>query len=809
MNLETGKKKIFSAISYKIPLSVKISYCQGTTKTQKIRMIENVKYSVKKFYNKALSEIYGVKFDDENFLLYLVFPEIVVNSDNQMIKKITEDSYYHYCSTTKNGIGCFFEIFTNIDNLFIQDEDSNKKYFDFDIPIKRKFKNQEIFIQEFTANDLFDIGGKYETENYLSLSCDRIDFLIEIFRSLDNGNELFRKYLIVFCSTFVKHNQNKIYNERKGTVFNPNTWIDFAKSFGVNENDAKNALAEQENFAYTVLTLEEILRAQSDEMNLRIEKFNRELFIYNVKNLLRSQELVNDDSLWKIFSEYIRRDHFFADKEIIRFTGTICKIIDPKDLRHIANRFVDEIRAIRDLISMEEVECEDEEENAEESENKKSQINKRVYTRCQLIINPFLDRKGLQLMKDACGQYLNTEIKKGSSKSSICFKDLCAVYTVNNGKKTLDVRKPFMEDHFFYSTQYNLIGFGLNDEEKQALIDIEMSLKKMLVYEENILFFKCWLGSLVIRNPERCILFLYGKKKNAKSAFFNALIDALGPKYGKSLPLHMFYGSGKGGVTCDPFWADAEDMIFGQAPECNSKFPLSGTILKETSGGDLRNTAAKNKDPITYKNSAKIAFTSNNWIQFDNLDAALISRLYPLRCLGIFEENPEDVPESEEEQWKQGIFHADINYYNITRKRALLHKIVTEYFELYTQHGLKKTSYMKKELTEWISQTSEYARFFLELEKPKKGEFYMVPANELMRVFIRRYNKLSQGIDLSLFMHEFEGINQIKSIEKNNEFFYNLKHKEITNFEIIRLVENDTCSFDSGYVSNGKLNDEE
>lgn len=789
-----------SMISRKIPLTIKIDFSsigESITKNNKIQIIESAKQIIKKYYNKNLSEIYGVKFDNEKSIFYIVFIDIVIKSDNELIKKISEEIKYICSALIKNCSSFLFEIVLNFDSVFEQEEDVNKKYVQFDIHATKKLGDQIYFIKEFSESDLIELNSRDQSENRLSSSCERFDFIIDIFRNLDNGNELFRKHILIFCSAYVKYYSEKIYSDRKGGSFDKNSWIFFARSFGAKESDAETAYFAQNKFAYTILTLEEILRQESEDMNLKIEKYNRELFIYNVRNLMLSSESISDDSLWRLFSEYIRRDHFFAEKEIYVFSGVTCKVVDVRDLRPIANKFVDEIKSVRDSINIEE--SDDTGEESETNQTNKMQINKKVFSRCEAITNPFMNQRGLIIMKDACAQYLNTEIKKGSSKNSVCFRDLCVVYSIIDDEKNLEKRKPFMEDHFLFSTEFDLSDFGKNEEELQALIDVELSLKKMFVYEENILFFKCWLGSIYTRNPERCGLFLYGKKKNAKSAILNALIEALGPKYGKSLTSHMFYPTTKGGVTCDPFWADAEGMLVGTVPEGNSKALYSSVIFKETTGGDMRNTAAKNKDPITYKNSAKIAFMANSWVLFDVFDPAVISRLYPLMCYAIFEEDPKDVPETLEEQLKRGIFHAQIDYYNNIRKRALLHLSVTDYFDLYKKHGLKKTIYMEREIDEWKSKTSDYAKFFLELEKAKEGEIYRVPASELKRIFVKRFNKLTHDIDLASFMEEFEGINNIRSEKIGENYYYNLKHKEITNYQTIYTYQGEnTMSFDDG-----------
>lgn len=780
MNSDVDKTKNFD-LSKKLPLTIKIEHPKSFPVKNKIQIFETSKQIVRKFFNRKLSEESGLTYSrDENFFC-IVFIEIVVISSNYSLNKITEDIKYESLSTIKNSEQCKFNILFDFKSIFIQEEDSNKKFIDFDVEVKKK---DGIVISSFTESDLMDLMNRDPTENSLHVSTDRYDFIMENFRNLDNGFELFRKNILIFASAYIKYYNLKNYNERKGRILRKEEWMDFALSFGADLNEAENAFFEEKHFAYTILTLEEILREQSKEMNLKIEKYNRDLFCHNVKNLLLSDEPITDNDLWRLFAEYIRRDHFYdkESKNIYMFDGTICSVITAHDLRGIVMKFIDEVKSVKDSIILEEIEDDD-----EDLEIRKNAKNSKASSKCSSICNPFLNTKGLNIIKDSCAQYLNTEIKKGTRKNCVCFKDRCVVFKIINGKKVLEKRKAFMEDHFLFSTEFDLsLDFGKNKVETQALEDIEDTFKKMFVHEENILFFKCWLGSIYARDAERCGLFLLGDKKNAKSSIFNALTEGLGPKLSKPLKSHMFYPSGKGGVTCDPFWADAEDMIVGAVSEGDSKFPYSSVTFKSVTGGDMTNTAAKKKDPFTYKNTAKIAFMANQWIQFDTFDSAVISRLYPLRCIGVFEEeDPSLVPKTEEEQREKGIYLADKNFFNTMRKRALIFKTVTEYFDLYAQHGLHKTSLMKQELDKWKCDISDYAKFFVELEEAPEGEEYRVPISELKRIFVMKYGKVGQNIDEETFMKEFDSVNGIKSVEFDGRHYYKYKHKDIKNYKTV------------------------
>lgn len=773
--LTNGESNKNHSFSRNIPLGIKIKHPEGLSQQSKISIMEFSKDIVKKYFDHSIGTLAGMKIDRENSTIYIIFPEIVVSSNNCLLRKIVSEIYV-FCSKTINGAAdCNFELILDIDSVFYQEEDSNRRSIIFDIEATKRDGST---ISDFSESDLIEMASRDPSENFLSLSVDRFDFIIDNFKNINNSIEVFKKNILIFASAYVKYYTEKNYNERNGVIFNRESWIDFSRQFGASLVDASDAYSEQHNFAYTILTLEEILRCESSEMNLKIEKYNRELFIKNVKTLLTSNLPITDNCLWKLFSEYIRRDHFYFDRSIYVFNGVVSKPVEASSLRGIADRFISEIESVKDSFNL---------VDNEETQDK-TKINAKQAHRFGEIMSAFSNRRSLLIINDSCSHYLKTEIKKGTSRNSVCFKDCCVVYKVIDGKKTLEMRKPFMEDHFLFSTEYEILNFGKTEAEKQAMRDIDISFKKMFVYDENIKFFKCWLGSIYRQNPERCGLFLYGKKKNAKSAVINAFIEALG-KYGKSIRPDMFYHSNKGGVTCDPFWADAADMLIGASPESNGKTPISSVVFKAKTGGDIENTAAKGKDPFEYRNKAKFVWTANGWVQFDNIDAATISRLFPLRCYGIFEEETCNVPLTEEEQNEKGIYHADANYYNTIRKKALLYLSVTTFFEMYAEHGLKRTSLMEKELSEWISKTSDYAKFYIQLEEAKEGEEYKVPATELKRIFTLKFGKVSQDITLETFMEELENVTSLSPYEIDGIYYYNMKHREITNFTVIHKVE--------------------
>lgn len=786
----------YCKIEKKLPLIIKVHVHDNRKITGFIGdTLSLVKYNVRRYYSKSISEFYGVIESSQKTSFYIVFPNIVINRDPIYINFVDELQKI-VAESCQKLMPATLSILFDTDELFIdaiqEDYDSKVKFY-----IAPKTKSDEddggedIEMEYFSESEIADYQKREITENTLFLNIKRYDFLMGVLRSLDNKDEIFKKNILIFASAYVNYHDKNLYSNCEQKYVTKDDWITFAESFSASNADAQTSYFECNDFAYTLLTVEELLKRQSPFLEAKITKFNREFFTHNIKTLLLSDDEITHDDRCDLFAEFIRSNHFYADGYIHYFDGHICAKVEPSYLNPIVKKFKAEVKSIKDLLEIEE---------SDSKESKRS--SSRLATRFSKFISDFFSRGADSLVKDSCAKKLNTVIKTGTSKNAVAFRDMCVVYSIIDGEKNLELRKCYMEDHFRGTTMYDLAEFGKREEERRAIEEVKECYRKMFVYQEQVDFFMAWLGSIYVRHPERCGLFMMGKGgENGKTTATNALVESLGiGLYGHQYTGHMFYTNTKGNQTCEPFWAAIEGALIGSVPETNAKSTYSATAFKEATGGDLKNTAAKNKDPRTFKHTAKIVFASNSWIRFDEFDKPVQSRLYPLRCIGEFRADSKTVPEDPEEQDRLHIYKADKDFWTTLRKRAQLHISLTEGFELYKKHGLVRTKYMEQDLIEWRCSVSDYAHFYMKLEFEEGNKRFYSKTSELARRFALQYLRNNAMVDEESFINEYESINGIKHFVHDGAKYFWGRDPRSTNFHyyvdgeiITNPVDLDSC----------------
>lgn len=734
--------------------------------------------NVKKYYSKEVVEKYGIFDFDGGFCV--LFPNIVVSDTNPMIHKISAD-----LTSIFKKIGYDSVSASIVTDLFpyLKYEDGNlDKIIEFKVGFLTNDDERPSRIMSFSEEMISSYLSKTVTENTIVLSLNRFDYIMDLLNLLDNGFDIFRKNIQVFCSAFVKFHRDENYERRKDENFMiRNQWITFASKFSATETDSIKAYDETDSYSYSILTIEEILKDESNDLKALIDKYNGDLFEDKVRKVFCSKDEITLNDMHILFAEYIRRDHFHCEDEIYCFKYPINAPVKVNDLSPLVNSFLNLIKAIKEKMFLSYSEI-DESENQERS---------RITSKHQMIVKAFSNDKRNSMIKNSCANYLHIpKLTKGSALNKIVFKDYCYEYVIIDSQKTLTHRKSYMEDRFIaFINIDNIQNFGKTDRGQKAVENVYRTYKRMFKYQENVDFFISWLGSIITRNPERCILFMMGKDgENAKTSVINALAEALGNNphlgYAKTYQPSMFYPNNKGGVTCDPYWAIAEGALLASLPETNSRYPFSGTVMKEVSGGDMKMAAQKFKDPIVFKHSAKLVISANDWIAFDNFDKALQSRMFPLICHGKFKQNISDVPESEEEQDRLGIYLADPHFWNSEHIKAQIWIMLNDGFEMYKKNGLKRNKYMEDDLAEWLINTSNYVKFSLDISNvpPPEGGSYITPVDELRNCFMKKFNKYD--ISIEDFMSNFERETGRRHITIDGKIYYEFKHKDLPAFHL-------------------------
>lgn len=725
---------------------------------------ENMRFIILEFneiislnFGKYLSKVYGTMIANDKRSFYIAYPQISIN-DNPIYKSIEKNLRSVVNKSIRNPEEIEFKLLQYVFPMH-----------DFDP--RNGFTSPDL--ESMSENDIDLTRHSCVTENNIALTVDRFDFVmdqIDYLNETENqtGEIIFKTNLLIFASAYKYKRGDELQAHNEERYVDVHAWLNIAKKYNVSDDDAENAFEEADSYAYTVITIEEILKRHSRDLKSRIEKYNRDRFLFMLKALFLKRDKPTDRDLFKVFAEKLREKYFYHGGKIFAFEGDVCHEYNPEDLGPMIDSFIAEADGIKGFLILE----------AKNSGTTESYKN--YEERYSNIIFPFSKEHSAKFAEKCCASYLRTRhIKKGTNKNCIAFKDFCTVYTVRDGKKNLERRKAFMEDHFFKCAAYKLSDFGNRETEKKAIEDVYGCLQKMFtnVMEpdsfDNVDWFIRWLGSLFVRNPERCVLYLYGPSgKNAKSSLMKALAQAFG-HYGKPFKDNMFLSVTKGGVTCEPFWAEAEDVVIGIVPETPNDLRYSSVIVKEASGADIKITAQKNEKPKEYVHTAKLVFIGNGYAQFDNPDKALFDRLYPIFCHGIFDSGASPDPEI---QKLTCVYPEDAEFWTTLRKRALLYIALTDGFQRYAERGLKRTKYQEKHVQEWKEAISPYAKFDKELIVGSLSEERRTPAKELYNIFISLNPKSAQTLSFETFIDEFKQYTGKETHEFENQLWYMCYH---------------------------------
>jgi hypothetical protein len=725
---------------------------------------ENMRFIIMEFrdivslnFGKYLAKIYGTTFAQDKKGFFIAFPQIIIN-DNPLYKNLERNLRSIVNRSLRHPERITFHLQEYVFPMY-----------DFD-------PRNGFSCPDLESMSEFDIDAAKQgcvTENSIALTVERFDFVLDLINHLNEtdmgvGSYLFKTNLVIFASAYKAKRGDELQSRNEERYVEVREWLEMSRRYNIAEHDAENAFEEADDYAYTVITLEEILKRYSRELKTRIEKYNRDRFLFMIKALFMKKDRPSDRDLFKVFAEKLREKYFYTNGKIYAFEGDVCHPYNPEDLSPLIDAFIAEVDGIRGFLVL-------------EAKNSGVTDSYKIFDeRFSQIVYPFSREQSAKFAEKACATYLRSRgIKKGTNKNCIAFKDFCTVYSIRDGKKYLERRKAFMEDHFFKCASYKLNDFGKRDVEIKAIHEVYECFEKMFTSPhepesfKNVDWFIRWLGSLFVRNPERCVLYLYGPSgKNAKSSLMKALAQALGP-YGKPFKDNMFLAVTKGGVTCEPFWAEAEDVVIGIVPETPIELKYSSVIVKEASGADIKITAQKNEKPKEYVHTAKLVFIGNGYAQFDNPDKALFSRLYPIFCHGIFDPEASKDPEI---QRMTCTYPDDADFWTTLRKRALLYIALTDGFQRYAEFGLKRTPYQEKHLQEWKEIISPYAKFDKELIEGSIGEERRTPAKELFNIFMSCNPKSAQTLTYETFVSEFKQYTGKEPHEFENQQWYMCYH---------------------------------
>jgi hypothetical protein len=709
-----------------------------------------VKDVVRQYYSLYLP--HGVVMDrrgEKNHFLLIYFPTIV--RDDDPIYRVLIQSLIrilNHNNILKTGI--YGEVKWDATNVMF--ENSPEAVDDFEEDMCDGC--------EYVSEDQLRVCRRMGvTPNIMSLVVDRFDMLLDHFIAIHKTEkDFFMKNIRYVCCAFYRQRRNTAYFERDERSVCIEDWFDIARRFDVSDAIASEYYNQINDYSYTVVTMEEILKRRGEEMRERINRYNSDRIRHMVKMLITQGHSPSHNELWKVFAEFIRRDHFYAEGSIYIFEENICMKREAKDLRLVANRFVNYLREGMLTLKVEAL------QSGETLDVKKTE------GRISEMIKPFENASSLKFIENACSNYLDTRMRTAIRRSAVLFKDVVVVYD----RGELSYRKAFMEDQFTSSTPVKALGFGHTDSHKQAIKEVKETLMKMFGHDTaNTEWFIRWMGSLLVHRPERVCLVIHGPKgSNGKTTLMNVLSHILGDFATQCRP-DILIANSKGGLSCTPFEMELKDKILAVISEPTHAQIYSSSALKEISGGDLKTGTRKYKDPETFQQTAKLVILSNAIPTFDIADIALCDRLYIILSSGRFVKNPNPDPEI---QKKEQIYQEDMEFWSDIRKQALAYIMLHEGFAAYKKEGLKKTPSQLISLTKWQAGTNSFISFNELAKERHNNTAYLTDAIQVYEVYKQKNSRSASTLSYDKFKSEFKENTGYSPVKIGDTEYYTFYH---------------------------------
>lgn len=625
---------------------------------------------------------------DDEILYY--FPSIIIDKDkkyhkiiDKIITKLNEISFLKDCESGYDRYGDFTWTDKNIQ-------------FEYNPRSVKTFDNSDD--DGITIKQLKDLSLLKPTMNYIDLFFENeFDFLMGIF---GNEREHFKRNLLYISSAFL-HDRNKLLQKNFYTEdVCSKEWVYLCEKFDVNEYDAIEYFEKATNFSYTVITLHHIIRNINEKYIELLTNHDNELFRYKIKKILLSNTPPNDVVIGDVFSYLIRHKVFYDNGKIYKFMYSKCQEIAVENLSEEIKYFLEQVKIISKLT--------------------KGYIEKLgvTYDFTKFDENEKILQKKLSsttygsIVKYACEFYLKNTIRSGVEEISIPFRDGIVIIDKDildpKAKRCLVKRKIYMEDQITKTGKANLFPSTVYNRDNRLVRDIIQTFNEIFDDDENVDWFLRWLASLFVRDPERVLLILYGKKGGNAKTTISCVLHELFGDYSCVGRVDMLLPQVGQGSTCDPYNILLKGCAIAIFSEITPNKQYSSESIKSMTGGDPKTAAAKYKNAETFKQTAKPLLLCNDVPNFDKIDEALLSRIYITLCKGRY---LADAPETYEQQRKEGVYKADSNFWKRKGMIDALLWLILDNFDNYISNGLQKTSSQNSEINRWRKDKDPYFLF--------------------------------------------------------------------------------------------------
>lgn len=707
-------------------------------------LISVVRKVVERYYHPGVA--YGAVLNEEssvhNVLVY--FPTIVKDND-PIFRRLTQDLISLLNRSNPLTGGIYGEMRWNDKNVMFEHNPD---------PVTFHEALCSEGCEEVSEDTIFNASDSSATPNAMSQQVDRFDMLLEYFREIHKTDDrFFLKNIRIVCCAFFRQRDFTSYSERSDNPILVEDWLVISREFGVEDKLAGSYFKQIEDFSYTTVTMEEVIRRKSAELYDKIDNYNAGRLRYAIRNLILQQHVPSQNELWRVFAEFLRRDHFYHKGLIYVFKDNRCVEREPKDLRPVANKFVCLLREGKVTLEVEAL------QNGRDFNE--TEVDKRITE----IVKPFENSTSVKFMENACSNYLELKLRTAIRRTAIPFKDVVLIYDPE--QKELTNRKAYMEDQFTSTAPVTALGFHRTEAQLRSIEEVKLTLMRMFNNRQNVDWFIRWMGSLLLHVPERvCLIILGPKGKNGKTHLMKALAFVLG-EFACNCNTQILMKA-KGSTTCTPFEMELKDKVLAVISETDRSMKYSSSILKEMTGGDPKTGAKKFKDAETFDQTAKIVILCNHMPGFDEVDEALADRSYIILSTGRF------VHQSEVDHDKE-MYLGDHNFWNEDRKQALAWIMIHEGYKAYMEQGLQKTPSQINALSSWQIGSNPYKTFAECCKERFKSIAYLTQARNVYEIYCQR-NKIFSGLSFAEFKEKFAESTGYRTSVVDDEEYYPFYH---------------------------------
>jgi phage/plasmid-associated DNA primase len=597
--------------------------------------------------------------------------------------------------------------------------------------------------------------------NNVSVMVDPFDFYASFFQG-----EVFLKNLPYIASAYRHDKEAKLVSEYKMAK----EWVDFVRKrldkLSPDDHVIEKELEKSLDFAYTIITLHEIIMDEDNhdftpEVKFQVEKYYQEYINRAIRFALR----VNPDAIGNAFAIFMRNELFYLqdDKKLYRFRGGCCR-----EVPHMSTcgeqMIVFQARIKRVARSYKRIQL-DARLEVDFADLAKRERN---------VLSYFDTNKCVGYVTNSCIRHLQTWKKSGFEQYGFAFRD-GVVFVKGEGKKrTLDIRKTFMEDQAFAIGDARLFSrhnFTMEHRLVKKITDCfnEVFGKKA----DNSQAFRSWLASAFAKKPERILLILYGARGgNAKTTIMNAVSKVLGKSNFLATGDHILNEDPSSGHSA---WsAQLKGMAIVSISDASlSARKLKCELIKNLTGGDERNASGKGTNPFTFRQTAKIVMLLNGLPVFDDYDQAMAERIFVLPCIAKYMRSDEWDKIDPKEREEKHLYKADHTYWEEEGMNDALLWLMTQDWKTYVEEGIVKTEDMQNATMDMFKNTMPVGKFLKNYSDPEKTEHQhssvIYSWNDISTNYMHYYNDLHKNDNRQKIPYNSETAKQQFDLIKKGE----------------------------------------